>query len=118
GGDAGREAAERDRALLLAAPFQGDPATLANLGFRFAWITWGSDRLALLNEAWFKTRKTRAWIVQPGGKTAPALLFDRSYEDRYSDPGSPLTTLDARGREVLRIADGGRTVFLVGEGAS
>ncbi len=71
GGDAGREAAERDRALLLPAPFQGEPATLANLGFRFYGITWGNDNLALLSEGWFKTRKTRTWIVQPGGKTAP-----------------------------------------------
>ncbi|HTG32718.1 MAG TPA: prolyl oligopeptidase family serine peptidase [Thermoanaerobaculia bacterium] len=123
GGDAGREAAERDRALLLAAPFQGEPAPLANLGFRFYGVTWGNDRTALLTEGWFKTRKTRTWIVQPGGvhpggKTAPALLFDRSSEDRYSDPGSSLTTLDARGREVLRTADGGRTIFMVGEGAS
>lgn len=123
GGDAGREATERDRALLLAAPFQGEPATLANLGLRFYGVTWGNDRLALLNDGWFKTRKIRTWIAQPGGvrpggKTAPALLFDRSFEDRYSDPGSPLTTLDARGREVLRTADGGRTVFMVGEGAS
>jgi dipeptidyl aminopeptidase/acylaminoacyl peptidase len=123
GGDAGREAAERDRALLLAAPFQGDPAPLATLGFRFYGVTWGNDRTALLTEGWFKTRKTRTWIVQPGGghpdgKTAPALLFDRSSEDRYSDPGSSLTTLDARGREVLRTADGGRTIFMIGEGAS
>ncbi|MEO6192224.1 MAG: prolyl oligopeptidase family serine peptidase [Thermoanaerobaculia bacterium] len=118
GGDAGREAAERDRALLLAAPFQGDPATLATLGFRFYGVTWGNDSLALLSEGWFKTRKTRTWIVQPAGKTAPALLFDRSSEDRYSDPGSSLTTLDARGREVLRTADGGRTIFMIGEGAS
>jgi dipeptidyl aminopeptidase/acylaminoacyl peptidase len=118
GGDAGREAAERDRALLLAAPFQGEPAPLVTLGFRFSGVTWGNDRLALLSESWFKTRKTRTWIVQPGGRTAPALLFDRSSEDHYGDPGWSLTTLDARGRDVLRTADGGRTIFLLGDGAS
>jgi dipeptidyl aminopeptidase/acylaminoacyl peptidase len=118
GGDAGREAAERDRALQLAAPFQGSPATLATLPYRYAGVEWGNDNLALLNEFWFKTRKTRTWIVQPGGKAAPAVLFDRSSEDRYSDPGFPLTTQDARGRTVLRTADNGRTLFLAGEGAS
>jgi len=118
GGDAGREAAERDRAFQLAAPFQGSPAPLATLAYRFAGVEWGNDGVALLSELWFKTRKTRTWIVQPGGKGAPALLFDRSSEDRYSDPGFPLTTHDARGRTVLRTADQGRTLFLAGEGAS
>jgi dipeptidyl aminopeptidase/acylaminoacyl peptidase len=118
GGDAGKPATERDRALLLAAPFQGEPAPLATLALRFSGIQWGTDHLALIDESWFKTRKTRTWIVQPGGPAAPAVLFDRSVEDRYADPGSPLTTLDARGRRVLRTADGGRTLYLLGEGAS
>jgi dipeptidyl aminopeptidase/acylaminoacyl peptidase len=122
GGDAGREAAERDRAYLLAAPFEGKPAPLATLAFRFGGVEWGNDGLALINERWWKTRRTRTWILQPGGgeeaKAAPKLLFDRSSEDRYNDPGAPLTTRDARGREVLRTADGGKTIFLLGTGAS
>jgi dipeptidyl aminopeptidase/acylaminoacyl peptidase len=122
GGDPGHQAAERDRAVLLPAPFQGEPATLATLAYRFGGIQWGNDGLALVQEGWWKTRKTRTWLVQPGGqpgnKTAPKLLFDRSSEDRYADPGEPLTTRDARGRTVLRTADGGRTLFLLGAGAS
>lgn len=42
GGDGSKEAAERDRILLLAAPFQGDPAPLATLGLRFSQMTWGA----------------------------------------------------------------------------
>jgi dipeptidyl aminopeptidase/acylaminoacyl peptidase len=123
GGDAGKPAPERDRALLLAAPFQGEPTPLATLALRFSGIEWGNDHLALISESWFKTRKTRTWIVQPGGQApggtaAPAVLFDRSVEDRYADPGTPLQTFDARGRRVLRTADGGRTLYLLGEGAS
>jgi dipeptidyl aminopeptidase/acylaminoacyl peptidase len=119
GGDAGKPATERDRALLLAAPFQGDPAPLATLSYRFYGMSWGNDGLALIEESWFKTRKTRTWIVRPGDpRTAPVSLFDRSSEDRYSDPGDPLTTFDSRGRRVLRTADGGKTLFLVGAGAS
>jgi dipeptidyl aminopeptidase/acylaminoacyl peptidase len=119
GGDAGHPTAERDRAFLLAAPFQGDPTPLATLGYRFAGVNWGNDGLALIDEFWFKTRKTRTWIVQPGHpQAAPALLFDRSSEDRYNDPGEPLSTFDSRGRAVLRTADGGKTLFFVGAGAS
>ncbi|HEV7787365.1 MAG TPA: S9 family peptidase, partial [Thermoanaerobaculia bacterium] len=120
GGDAGRDAAQRDRVLTLAAPFQGDPATLATLAFRFAGVSWGNDHLALISESWWKTRRLRTWLVQPGAgeKSPPELLFDRSFEDRYADPGEPLTIANAWGREVVQTADGGRTIFLGGLGAS
>jgi len=120
GGDAGREAAQRDRVLTLAAPFQGEPATLATLAFRFEGLTWGNDDLALVSESWWKTRRTRTWLLHPGAgeKSPPVLLFDRSFEDRYADPGEPLTVANAWGREVLQTADGGKTIFLSGLGAS
>src|SRR5690606_7450340 len=42
----------------------------------------------------------------------------RSYEDRYADPGSPVTYVDDAGRSrLLTSADGG-SLFLVGAGAS
>ena len=121
GGDPGREAAQRDKVLTLAAPFTGEPATLATLAWRYGGITWGNDGsggLALMEEAWWKTRRTRSWILRPGGGKAPEVLFDRSSEDRYADPGFPLTTPNAWGRAVLQTADGGKTIFLSGEGAS
>ncbi len=122
GGDPGHEAAQRDKVLTLAAPFTGEPATLVTLAWRFGGITWGNDGnggLALVDEAWWKTRRTRTWILHPGtGDKAPDLLFDRSSEDRYADPGFPLTVPNAWGRPVLQMAEGGKTIFLSGEGAS
>lgn len=118
GGDAGREAAERDRLFLFSAPFEGSPEAFASLELRFGGITWGDDGLALVQEAWWKSRRTRTWRLRPGAKSRPELLFDRSSEDRYADPGNPMLTLNAWGRPVLRTADGGRTIFLSGEGAS
>jgi len=119
GGDAGAEAAERDRVYLHAAPFRGSPMSLITLGLRFNEIQWGTDGLALVSESWWRSRQTRTWRVQPGrAGSEPELLFDRSYEDRYSDPGSPDTRRNDRGRSVLITADRGRTLFLVGAGAS
>ncbi|HSS77247.1 MAG TPA: S9 family peptidase, partial [Thermoanaerobaculia bacterium] len=120
GGDAGREAAQRDRVVTLAAPFQGDPSPLATLAFRFAGLQWGNDNLALVSESWWKTRRIRTWILHPkaGEKSPPELLFDRSFEDLYADPGDPLTHANAWGREIMQTADGGKTIFLSGLGAS
>lgn len=121
GGDAGKAATERDRVFLLPAPFTGSPATLATVGLRASGILWGSDDLALLVESWQKTRKLRTWIVRPnaaGGGAKPELLWDRSFEDRYGDPGQPDLVPNRYGRYVLRLADGGHGLFLLGDGAS
>jgi len=118
GGDSRQKTDLRDAVQQLAAPFAGPPKVLANLGYRLEEVAWGNGNLALVTESWRKTRRTRTWIVQPDAPagTAPALLFDRSSEDRYGDPGEPLTVPNAYGRPVLRIE--GSTLFFAGLGAS
>jgi dipeptidyl aminopeptidase/acylaminoacyl peptidase len=118
-GDPKKEVPVHDKVFLLAAPFTAAPAELVALPLRFAGIDWGSDDLALATESWWKTRKTRTYRVapgKPGGK--PAVVFDRSSEDRYSDPGDPATRFLPTGHAVMLTADGGRTLFLLGQGAS
>ena len=119
GGDPAREAAVRDAVLMQAAPFTTAPVKLAELGSRYAGITWGRGDLALLNEYWWKTRQTRTWRIEPEHpEQAKKLLVERSAEDRYSDPGNPVTVADANGRQrLLTSADGG-SLFLAGAGAS
>ena len=120
GGDAGKEAAERDRLYMLPAPFTGEKKPLVTLGLRFAGILWGGDDLALVDEFWWKTRKVRTWRIKPGqGESAkPEILWDRSAEDRYNDPGYPELRLNEYNRLVLLTVDGGRKIFLLGDGAS
>jgi dipeptidyl aminopeptidase/acylaminoacyl peptidase len=116
-GDPRTKAELRDRLLTLAAPFAGEPQQLAALAMRFNDIEWESDDLALVSEEWWKTRRTRTWRVRPGTPSAQAeLIFDRSSEDRYANPGSPVVRANQRGRFVLRRS--GDTIYLFGEGAS
>jgi len=119
GGDPAREVAVRDAVFMQAAPFAAAPVKLAELGSRYDGITWGRGDVALLDEAWWKTRRTKTWRIQPDQPAqAPQLLVDRSFEDRYADPGVPVTVTDAAGRpRLLTSADGG-SLFLLGEGAS
>jgi dipeptidyl aminopeptidase/acylaminoacyl peptidase len=119
GGDPAREAEVRDAVFMHAAPFDAPPVKLAELGMRFAGIDWGRGDLAVLSEFWWKNRRTRTWRIFPDHPgQAPALMFDRSYEDRYADPGSPVTYRDVNGRELLLTTPDGGSLFLVGEGAS
>jgi dipeptidyl aminopeptidase/acylaminoacyl peptidase len=118
-GDPRKAADFRDRVSLLAAPFTGQPTPLIRLAGRFSEIAYGDDGLALVTERWWKTRKTRTWRVAPGRPAEKArLLFDRSSEDRYSDPGDPLMERTATGASVLKKTPDGRGLYLVGTGAS
>ncbi len=119
GGDPRADAEERDRVYTLAAPFDAEPEPLASLGLRYAGVMWGDDGLALVTEIWFSSREMRTWIVRPGVPEAePRLLFERSMEDSYNNPGSPVMMDTPAGTSVLLTADGGNTLYLVGEGAS
>ena len=119
GGDARAEAEVRDRIFMLPSPFDGEPARLAETALRYSGITWGNDDLALMSEWWWKTRQVRTSILQPGVAGAkPEVLWDRSWEDRYNAPGSPVTRPAPNGRYLLMTANKGKTLFLIGEGAS
>jgi dipeptidyl aminopeptidase/acylaminoacyl peptidase len=106
----------RDRVLTLAAPFAGEPQDLARTIARYAGMQWGAG-VALLNEYDRPTRWRRSWILdarRPG--TAPRKLWDRSAEDRYGDPGSPVTEINERGQRML--VQRRDFIYLEGAGAS
>jgi len=119
GGDPKKKVDIRDRVFMLPAPFETDPVPVIGLGYRYSRMMWGNSKLALASEFWWRTRKMRTWIVQPDNPDVkPILWIDRSYEDRYSDPGSPVTIRTPGGRSVLVTVDNGKTLFLSGRGAS
>src|SRR5690606_923078 len=118
GGDPAVEAEVRDRVFSLAAPYTGEPQVLADLSKRYAGITWGDGELALVSERWWKDRSTRTWKIAPDAPGAEQeLVFARSYADRSSDRGAPVTAVDENGRSRLVVAGNGE-IFLQGAGAS
>jgi dipeptidyl aminopeptidase/acylaminoacyl peptidase len=119
GGDPKQEAEIRDKLFVLPAPFAGQPEVLASLGLRYGGVTWGGGDTALVSDWWWSNRKTRTFIIDPSHpEAAPQVLFDRSSEDRYSDPGDPVTDATKWGTSVLLAADEGRSIYLSGAGAS
>lgn len=119
GGDPARETAIRDAVLMQAAPFDKPPVTLAQLGSRYAGITWGRGDLALLDESWWKTRQVKQWKIAPDHpEQAPVLLSARSDDDRYGDPGDPVLQADAAGRSRLQLSADGNSFYRIGAGAS
>jgi dipeptidyl aminopeptidase/acylaminoacyl peptidase len=124
GGDPRAPAEVRDRVYALPAPFEGEPAEVARLGLRFGGVRWGHARLALVEDWWWQTRRRRTWVLDPADPAAagagggPRLLFDRTWEDRYRDPGTPLLRRTPAGTRVLLTTADGGVLFLAGDGAS
>jgi dipeptidyl aminopeptidase/acylaminoacyl peptidase len=117
GGDPMVEAPHRDRLVRWDAPFAGEPAEALPLRHR------GTDRLwlaapgrLLLTEVERERRWRTTWLVDLADPGSRRVLFDRSVNDAYGDPGKPLTVLQPSGHAVVR-QDGG-AIFLAGAGAS
>ena len=113
GGDPRQAADTRDQLLQLAAPFTAEPTPLLAMQYRFASILSAEDGTSLVWERWWQDRQEKLWLLTDA---EPKLLWQRSYEDRYGDPGTPLTRLDAKGNRVLRLDNG--AILLTGAGAS
>ncbi|ALN65411.1 prolyl oligopeptidase family protein [Lysobacter antibioticus] len=119
GGDPARKTEIRDAVMMQAAPFERPPQTLMRLGARYAGAHWGRGDLALVDEFWWKTRQTRQWRIAPDhGDRAPELVFEGLSEDRYNDPGEPVSTRDANGQRRLLTSADGASLFYIGQGAS
>jgi dipeptidyl aminopeptidase/acylaminoacyl peptidase len=109
----------RDRVSQAVAPFSAPPVVLGAVGFRVAEVRWARGDLALVTERWRKTRRSRTWAIDPSHPgSAPRLVFDRSYEDRYADPGTFDMTTGPFGRSVVLTSPDGRSAYLAGAGAS
>ncbi|MBT9393689.1 prolyl oligopeptidase family serine peptidase [Hymenobacter sp. NST-14] len=117
GGNPRQPAAIRDKVFALEAPFTGRPKQIYAAQYRFRGFEWGDDNVALATETWWQSRKTLTKLVKPRTWQA-STLFDRSFEDRYSDPGRPDTRRNQYGRDVLNLLPQNELLLLNGTGAS
>jgi dipeptidyl aminopeptidase/acylaminoacyl peptidase len=119
GGDPEVHSKVHDVIMQQAAPFNAPPQKLMELAWRFNALQWGNDGLALVTENWWKTKDTRTWRIAPGNPNSkPELIFSRKTEDQYSNPGTPLMSLNQYGRSVIRTSADGQSIYLIGSGAS
>jgi hypothetical protein len=80
---------------------------------------WGTNDFALVTSRWWNTRWERRYAASPANPSAaPRKLADRTYDDRYGDPGSPVYTSTSTGHPVMLTTEDGRAIFLAGQGAS
>ncbi len=116
GGDPANEVPYRDEVFQQDAPFNGPVISILKTKDRFSGIIWGNDDTAIAYDYWWNTRNSRTYVFNPSKPSEAKVLFDRNYQDRYSDPGSFVTTKNEYAEYVLDLD--GNSAYLIGDGYS
>lgn len=115
-GDPKKKVPFRDRILSLSAPFNEAPKEMMKTEQRFAGALWGEKDLLLVSDFDRDRRWTRTVIVNPNDHSTSKTLWSRNVQDRYADPGTPLTRVLANGQRV--ILQNGDSIYLAGTGST
>jgi dipeptidyl aminopeptidase/acylaminoacyl peptidase len=117
-GDPRKKVPHRDRLMALSAPFDQKPAEWFKTEHRSSGVSWGEkDGVVLVRDYDRSRRWSRTFLLdfdQPS--RPPRLLWDRSIQDRYRDPGTLVFRTLPNGHSAFRMHEG--HVFLDGQGAS
>lgn len=118
-GDPKKVAEIRDLLYSLDAPFLENPTPFLSLNFRYSGISWGWENLAVVYERWWDTRNITVSFFNPSNiKDPKRVVWDRSWQDAYSDPGSLISEQNAQGNWTLKTNDSKTKLYLSGQGAS
>ncbi len=118
GGDPKKKAEWRDRWMSLAAPFTSEPREILRLAQRARGLQWMQSPSEVLATEYDRDRRwTKTALYDLDAPTAaPRIIDDRSANERYADPGSPVTRLSAWGTRVVRRD--GVAIYRAGRGDS
>ncbi len=118
-GDPKNLAEIRDLLFSLDAPFKEGTTPFLSLNFRYGGITWGWDNLAVVYERWWETRRMVVSFFNPSNsEESKRVVWDRSYQDAYNDPGNLITEANPNGTRTLRTNKNKTKLYLSGQGAS
>lgn len=117
GGDPKRKVEFRDKLMALEEPFSGEPKEIFKTTLRYSSTIFGED-IALIREFDRPTRRAKLWFLDLKNPESKQLLFDINIEDRYNNPGNPVTWINKSGKRVLVQTPDKKYIYLTGEGAS
>ncbi|MGB8509751.1 MAG: prolyl oligopeptidase family serine peptidase [Pyrinomonadaceae bacterium] len=118
GGDPRKKVSHRDRLMMFKAPFTGAPAEVFKTEQRFVGSLWGEKGGMLFvrdydrDRRWIRTQM----IDADTPATPPRVVWSLNVNERYKNPGTPLTRLLASGHRVMQQS--GDWIYLSGAGAT
>lgn len=116
GGNPKNKVAHRDSVLMLKAPFTGRPVEVFKTEQRFANSAFGEKGLVFVSDFDRDRRWVRTFMIDPDKPETPAkLVWSRNQQDRYNDPGTPITRSLGGQRAIVQTGD---WIYLAGSGAT
>lgn len=100
-----------DAVYALKAPFQGEATELFKTTMRFRGVSWGTSQLALVMEGLTGKQVARMHRFNPSTGSLE-MLMQRNTTDAYNNPGSPVTSKNQFGRQVLMLVDNGTKLLM------
>ena len=118
GGDVKKKVAHRDHILMLKAPFNGQPTEVMKTEHRLMRVMFGEKNgLAMITDFDRNRRWVRTFLLNADDVSqTPRVIFDLSSQDRYRNPGTPMTRVLPSGHRAVMMD--GDHIFLEGQGAS
>lgn len=117
-GDPDIEVPFRDAVYVLDPPFTGKGNLILKTINRYNSIYWGTKNVAVATDYWWNTRNTKTYVFDPSNpEKQPSILYDRNYQDVYSNPGSFVMKRSENGSMVLSL-DAKNNAYLLGDGYS
>ncbi|MFL3001258.1 MAG: prolyl oligopeptidase family serine peptidase [Cytophagales bacterium] len=116
GGDPKVKTDHRDIVYTLSSPFKTQKEELVRTKLRFRNIIWGMGNEAIMGERLWKNRNEITSLLDTESRSVKKVLFDRQYDDIYSDPGSPVLSPNTFNRNVVEIKK--NSFYMIGQGGS
>ncbi len=101
----------RDAVYGISAPFEGNAKLLFKTKLRYGGTTWGNENIALVNEISRSKQLIRVNLFN-SSKGTLELLLERNQTDAYGNPGSPVTSKNKYGRNVITTIDNGTKLLM------
>lgn len=116
-GDPEKEVEFRDEVFQLNPPFDKEARSMIKIINRYNRVLWGNDETAIISDNWWNNRNTKTYLFNPTSSSSDVkIIFDRNYQDKYSDPGDFVTKRNELGNDVLVLKD--QNAYLIGDGFS
>ncbi|MEJ7693417.1 prolyl oligopeptidase family serine peptidase [Daejeonella sp.] len=100
-----------DAVYALSAPFTGFEKELFKTITRYRGVQWGNENLALVNEGLRSKQTSKVSTFNP---TTGSLveLYSRNQTDAYGSFGSPVTSKNKYGRQVITLVDNNTKILM------
>lgn len=100
-----------DAVYALSAPFTGSEKELFKTVTRYRGVQWGNENLALVNEGLRSKQTTKVSTYNPSTGVL-AELYTRNQTDAYGSVGSPVTSKNKYGRQVITLLDNNAKILM------